>query len=319
MKVVAVPTYGGPEVLQVVDVPAPHAGRGQVRVRVYAATVNPADVLLRMGDIDPIMTDIVPRPYRPGMEIAGVVDQIGEDATTGLVIGDRVIAMVIPIEASGGAYAEYVVLDATQVVRAPDRTTHEEAATLPMNGLTARAALDAIAVPANSTILVTGPAGAVGGYVVQLAKSAGLMVIADAAPADVELVRSLGVDVVMERGPDLGARVRALYPDGVAAVVDTALLQEQIVAAVAPHGVIALLRQSGERGTRPMEAFGVTIENVFCPEYRDARAVLEELTKLVEQDVLTLRVAGVVDAKDAPEAHRKMEAGGLRGRMVLKF
>ena len=102
-------------------------------------------------------------------------------------------------------------------------------------------------------------------------------------------------------------------------MVDTALLQEQIVAAVAPQGVIALLRHNGARGTRPMEAFGVTIENVFRPEYRDTRTVLEELTRLVEQDVLTLRVAGVVDVKDAHEAHRKMEAGGLRGRMVLKF
>ena len=68
-----------------------------------------------------------------------------------------------------------------------------------------------------------------------------------------------------------------------------------------------------------MEAFDITIEDMFCPEYRDTRTVLEELTWLVEQEVLTLRVAGVVDAKDAPEAHRKMEAGGLRGRMVLKF
>ncbi|RYE43539.1 MAG: NADP-dependent oxidoreductase [Hyphomicrobiales bacterium] len=319
MKVVAVPTYGGPEALQLVDVPTPEAGRGQVRVRVSAATVNPADVLLRIGDIDHVMQEGAPRPFRPGMEIAGVLDQIGEDANTELVVGDRVIAMVIPIEPSGGAYAEYIVLDATQVVRAPVGTTHEQAATLPMNGLTARAALDDIAVPADATILVTGAVGAVGGYVVQLAKHAGLTVIADAAPADAQLARSLGVDVVVHRGPDLGKRVRELYPDGVAAVVDAALLQEDVAPAIAPGGVIARLRSPGERGTRPIEGFDVREKQVAGMRYRDARDVLEELVSLVEQEVLTLRVAGVVDAQDAPEAHRALEAGGLRGRMVLKF
>lgn len=120
MKAVAVTEYGGPEVLRLVDLPEPHAGPGQVRIRVHAAAVNPADTLLRIGDTDGAMSEVVPQPYRPGMDLAGVIDEIGEETDTDLELGDRVMAMVVPIDASGGAYAEFVVLDSRQVCRSPE-------------------------------------------------------------------------------------------------------------------------------------------------------------------------------------------------------
>ena len=137
--------YGGPEVLRQVEVEEPHAGAGRVRIRVHAATVNPADVLLRIGDTDDALrASTLSSPYRPGMEVAGLVDEIGPDTRTDVNIGDRVMAIVMPIADSGGAYAEYVVVDADQVTAAPAGSSHAEAATLPMNGLTARRALDVL-------------------------------------------------------------------------------------------------------------------------------------------------------------------------------
>lgn len=204
MRAVVVTEYGGPDVLREVDIDEPHAGPGQLRIRVHAATVNPADVLLRVGDIDDALrASRLSPPYRPGMEVAGILDEIGPDADTALRIGDRVMAILIPIEDSGGAYAEHVVVEADQVVAAPAGSSHAEAATLPMNGLTARRALDVLDLPAGKILAVTGAAGAVGGYVLQLAKASGVRVIADAAPADEQLVTDLGADEVVTRGPGI--------------------------------------------------------------------------------------------------------------------
>ncbi|SDN27113.1 NADP-dependent oxidoreductase [Streptomyces wuyuanensis] len=320
MKAVAVWEYGGAEKLQLVDLPAPHAGPGQMRVRVHAATVNPADFLLREGAIDAMLSGRLPPPYRPGMEAAGVVDEIGPNAVTDLHIGDRVMAIVIPIDPSGGAYAEYIVLDPRQVGRAPAGSTHAEAATLPMNGLTSRLALDVLSLVADNWLAVTGATGAVGGYAVQLAKVDGLRVVADAAPADEDLVRTLGADHVVARGPDLAGRIRASVPDGVAAVVDAALLGSDVVPAIRPGGQLAVVRRVGDRGVvSSRQHSDVTVRDVWVPEYRYARDKLDSLRLLAEEGKLSLRVAQEYPASHAAEAHRRFEAGGVRGRLILTF
>ncbi|WP_392667163.1 NADP-dependent oxidoreductase [Streptomyces sp. LN785] len=320
MKTVGVFRYGEPEALEVVDLPIPEVGPGQIRVRVHAAAVNPADVLLRRGYTDQFLAGRLPLPYRPGMDAAGVVDAIGPDAATDLQVGDRVMAVVIPIDPSGGAYAEYIVLDARQVVRAPAGTTHAEAATLPMNGLTARRALDVLGLAPGDWIAVTGAAGAVGGYAVQLAKADGLRVVADAAPADEELVRSLGADRIVGRGPGVAERIREVVPGGVEAVVDAAVMGPETLPAVRPGGQIALVRSEGEPGTSPLgEPEYVTVRNVYVPEYRYASDKLDALRALAEEGRISLRVADEFPADQAAEAHRRIEAGGVRGRLVLLF
>ncbi|MEU3183583.1 NADP-dependent oxidoreductase [Streptomyces sp. NPDC006923] len=320
MKAVEVFRYGEPDALEVVEIPVPVAGPGQIRVRVHAAAVNPSDVLLRRGHIDQKLAGRLTPPYRPGMDAAGVVDDIGPDTVTGLRAGDRVMAMVIPIDDSGGAYAEYIVLDARQVVRAPAGTTHAEAATLPMNGLTARRALDVLGLSPGDWIAVTGAAGAVGGYTVQLAKADGLRVVADAVPADEALVRSLGADRIVGRGPGVGDRVREVVPGGVKALVDAALMGPEALPAVRPGGQIALVRGEGEPGTSPLGAHqDVTVRSVFVPEYRYADDKLDALRVLAEEGRISLRVADEFPADRAAEAHRRFEAGGVRGRLVLTF
>lgn len=321
MRAVVVTEYGGPEVLRQVDIDEPHAGPGQVRIRVHAATVNPADVLLRIGDIDDALrASPLSAPYRPGMEVAGILDEIAPDAATHLHIGDRVMAILIPIEASGGAYAEYVVVDADQVTAAPAGSSHAEAATLPMNGLTARRALDVLHLTPGDTLAVTGAAGAVGGYVVQLAKADGLRVIADASPDDAQLVTELGADELVPRGPDVGERIRERHPGGVCAVVDAALQGDEVLPALRDGGQIAIVRRPGERGTSTLHPErGVTVRDVWVPDYTHANDKLDNLRVLAEQGKVTLRVARTFPAADAAAAHRALEKGGVRGRLVLIF
>ena len=321
MRAVGVTQYGGPDVLRLVEIPRPVAGPGQIRIRVHAATVNPGDTLLRTGDLDAMLRSgpLTP-PYIPGMEAAGIVDEIGPDTATDLRVGDRVMTVVMPIDATGGAYAEYLAVDADQVTHAPAGTTHAEAATLPMNGLTARLALDVLQLTAGETVAVTGAAGAVGGYAIQLAKADGLRVIADAAPADENLVAALGADQIVPRGPDVGRRIRQWWPGGVDAVVDASVQGAQVVPALRDGGQIAAVRMWELAGGADLgEIRGITIRDVFVPEYTHRKDKLDELRARTENGELTLRVARTYPATEAAEAHRELEAGGIRGRIVLTF
>ena len=198
MRAVGLMIHGGPEVLGIVDVPEVQAGPGQVRLRVHAAAVNPTDTMARNGSRAE-QQKVDPPPYVPGMDAAGVVDHVGEGVTTGVKVGDAVMAMVVP-QGSHGAYREQIALDQRAVVAAPKGTSHAEACTLPMNGLTAQQSLDRLALKPGQVLAVTGSAGAYGGYVIQLAKAEGLTVIADAADSDRELVASFGADIIVPRG-----------------------------------------------------------------------------------------------------------------------
>src|SRR3989442_12371560 len=168
MKAIGVMTFGGPEVLHVVELPEPHACAGEVRV--HAASVNPTDTLFRAGSQAARLSGR-PGPYVPGMDAAGVIDELGPEPDSRLKAGDRVVALIIPAGPHGGAYAEYVVVPAASVVLAPAGVDFPAASTLLLNGLTARLALDALALDAGQTLAVTGAAGAFSGYVIPLSKT----------------------------------------------------------------------------------------------------------------------------------------------------
>jgi NADPH2:quinone reductase len=312
MKAVGVTEFGGPDVLHVVQLPEPEAGPGRLRIRVHAATVNPTDTVLRSGARADRLRD-VPPPYVPGMDAAGVLEQIGPGVTTDLQVGEHVMAIVVP-EGSHGAYSEQIVVPVESVARAPSGASDVEAATLPLNGLTARMALDVLALEPGQALAVTGAAGALGGYAVQLAKSEGLRVIADAAPADEQLIRRLGADLVVARGDRFAERVREVVPEGVEGLVDGALLDQLAVGAVRDGGRIATLRGFSGDAVR-----GVTFHPVFVRNYAGEQAKLDRLRQLVEEGRITLRVARALPAERAAEAHRMLEAGGTRGRLVLEF
>ncbi|HEX3087138.1 MAG TPA: NADP-dependent oxidoreductase, partial [Ilumatobacteraceae bacterium] len=293
------------------EIPEPTAGPGEVRIRVHAVAVNPTDTLVRNGSRADAQKEFEP-PYVPGMDAAGVLDEIGDGADTDLAIGDEVMAVVVP-RGSHGAYSEYIVVPSESVVRTPAGATLVEASTLPMNGLTARQALDRLALQPGQTLAVTGAAGAFGGYVVQLATAEGLRVIADASPADEALVRSLGAEVVA-RGDGMADTIRELVPEGVDGLADGALLFGQALPAVRDGGGLAVVRTYSGETER-----GITIHPVWVREYAREQAKLDRLREQVEEGVLTLRVAGTFDADHAGEAHRILEAGGTRGRLVIEL
>src|ERR1700712_4506668 len=162
MRVIGVGEFGGPEKLAVLERPEPHAGGGEVRIRVRAATVNPVDTLIRSGGAAAAFSATAP-PYIPGLEAAGDLDEIGAGTDTMFGLGQRVMAMINPTRPAGGAYAEFVVLQAQWVVPVPAGSTYEEAATLPMNGLTARRALDQLSLARGDWLPVTRAGGAGGG------------------------------------------------------------------------------------------------------------------------------------------------------------
>lgn len=312
IRAVGFTEFGDPSVVRVLTVPMPEPGPGQVRVRVAAATVNPTDLGFRHGGRR-MGGDLQP-PYIPGMELAGVIDATGPSAGSWQA-GDRVMAAVSPWEPGGGAQAGYRVVDADQLARVPDGISLEAAATLPMNGMTVRAALDMLALPPGSTLAVTGSAGAVGGYAIQLGTHEGLAVTGDAAPGpDEDLVRSFGARHVVARGEAMASAVRALYPSGVDAVLDAALLGPAILPAVRDGGQLLAVRPFQGETERDIK-----ISLVLVGQHLHEGSRLAELAELAAKGVLTLRIAEVLPAERAAEAHRRLEAGGVRGRLVLTF
>jgi NADPH:quinone reductase-like Zn-dependent oxidoreductase len=311
MRGVGLFEFGGPEVLRVLELPQTHAGPGEVRIRVHASTVNPTDTYLRKGARAESLRN-VPPPYVPGMDVAGVVDEIGATTATDLAVGDAVMAMVVN-HGSHGGYRESIVLPADCVVRAPAGVTLVEAATLPMNALTARQSLDQLALRPGQTLAVTGAAGCYGGYVVQLAKADGLEVIADASSADAALVRSLGADVVVPRGDDVAAQIRKVVPHGVDGLADGSFQSGLAVGAVRDGGGFASVRGwSGDER-------GIVFHRTSVRDYNHRADLLDRLRRLVEDGRVALRVAATYPPEQAAEAHRRLEAKGTRGRLVLAW
>ena len=223
MKAVGLTEFGGPDVLQVVDLPTPEPGPGELRIRVHAVAVNPTDVTFRAGGRVAQLADRKP-PYIPGMDAAGVVDKLGPGTSGRLSAGDRVIMLVVPMGPHGGTYAEQLVASEASVVRAPKNATDAEATTLLLNAVAAHLALDALGLSTGQPVAISGAAGAVGGYAVQLAKARGLTVIADAVLESADAVLALGADHVVARGAEYADEIRQQVPGGVPGLVDGANL-----------------------------------------------------------------------------------------------
>ena len=308
-RALGVTAPGGPEVLSVVERELRDPGPGEVRLRVRAAAVNPTDVVLRERGVEGIEP-----PWVPGMDAAGVVESVGAGVER-VGVGDVVMAAVLPRRPEGGAQAELVVVPAGSVVRAPGGASIEQAATLPMNGLTALLGLELLSLEKGGTLAVSGAAGLLASYVIPLAKLGGLRVLADAKAEDEELVRSFGADEVLSRGEGFAQAVRRAVPEGVDGFFDTALLGREAFPAIRDGGGMAVVRtwRDGE-AERGIELHGIQVSTVL-----ERTDWLEELSRLASHSVLQLRVAATYPPEEAAEAHRRMEAGGLRGRVLIVF
>ncbi|MFD0353281.1 NADP-dependent oxidoreductase [Streptomyces sp. NPDC127110] len=300
MKAAAFHAFGGPEVLELLDVPTPVAGPGEVRVRVKAAGTQPTDCAVRTGWNPPGVT--ITFPHVTGGDFAGVVDQVGE-GVTGLSVGDEVLGYRLQ-----GTYAEYLTVPAEQVVAKPTGVPWEVAGSLSASGQTAHTVLEDLKVSAGETVLINGASGGVGTIAVQLAVLRGAKVIATGREDNHAYLRELGA-VPVTYGEGLADRVRALAPEGVDAALDTASAEGLRVAA-------ELVEDKDRVGT--IFAYGVHEElGVRWLTSRRNAQRLGELAALVDSGKLRVHVRRTLPLARAAEAHRELETGHGRGKIVL--
>jgi NADPH:quinone reductase-like Zn-dependent oxidoreductase len=245
------------------------------------------------------------------MELAGYVHQVGDESIS-MLAGQPVMGIVTPRRPDRGAQAQYVCLPAASLCPLPDDMDLVDAATIPMNGVTAKMAVESLEASPGDTVLITGGAGALGGYSIQLAKVAGLYVIADAKESDRELLVALGADEIVPRDEGRAAALRAEHPNGVDGLIDAARVGPPAAELVRDGGVVVAVRTSDEIVDPRVRPRYVSVEEQLTNT--DALAWLLEQ---VRAGRLTPRVAVRLPLAEAAEAHRLVERGGLRGRVVL--
>lgn len=300
MRAVQFTEYGGPEVLQLVDLPDPHPGEGQVRIRVRAVGISATDPKIRSGAVD--TGD--PLPQTTGRDVAGIVDEVGEGVTD-VKEGDRVFG----VSDDGAGAAEYALLTFRAPI--PDSLGFVDAAALPVALETATRGLDQLKVTAGTTLFVNGATGGIGSVVVQLAAARGARVIGAASAANQNQLRLLGAEPVVY-GEGMVERIRAIVPDGVDAALDVVgngILGELIDIAGGADHVVTLADFYGSK------EHGVHFSNGFSDGH--AFHALLTVGELIETGRFWLSVDRTFLLDDIAQAHRVSEGGRVRGRLVL--
>lgn len=298
--------YGGPEVLQVGELPDPVTGPDDVVVRVAAAGVNPVDWKIRQGYLDGAFPSHF--PIVPGWDVAGTVEAVGP-ATTTFAVGDRVLGYVRKDHVQHGTTAELVRAAVRHLAPLPDAVTFEAGGGLPLAGLTALQAVEAAGIGSDDTVLVHAAAGGVGAFAVQLARLRGARVVGTAGEANAGFLRSLGVEPVTY-GEGLEDRVRDLVGGRpVTAALD-------FVGGDAVPSSFALVRDAS-RVVSVTDGAAVLRGGGRYVFVRPDSAQLAELARLVGDGSLHVEVAAVVDLADVADAHRRSETGHGRGKVVV--
>ena len=295
--------YGPPDVLRLEEAPRPEPGEGQVLVRVRVAGVNPIDWKLRAGYLQAFMP--VELPHIPGFDVAGTVEALGPGVTR-FAVGDEVFGR------GAATYAQYAVAPATTLAHKPAAISFEQAATVPVGGVTAWAGLfEAARLEPGQRVLVHGGAGGVGSFVVQLAHWKGAHVIATASAANADFVRSLGADEVVDyaavRFEDVVSDVDVVY-DTVGGEVTG-----RSWGVLKPGGILVVI--AGSPDPAAAEARGVRTSGTNAPAVTSP--ILQELARLAESGDLRPQVGPTFPLADAAGAHALSETGHGRGRVVL--
>jgi NADPH:quinone reductase-like Zn-dependent oxidoreductase len=297
MKAILFDRFGGTEVLHEAEVEVPRPGAGQVRVRVRAAGVNALDGKIRSGGMQAVFP--TPLPAIPGVELAGVVDALGEGVRD-VKVGDEVLG-----RSDTGSYAEFAL--ATKVAPKPADLDWQHAVALPVAGETAERVLNLLGVAAGETVLIHGAAGAVGTVAIQLATARGARVIGTAGAANQEYVAALGATPTLY-GEGLVERVQALAPDGVDAVLDLAgkgALEDSITLRGGTERIVTIADFRAHQ-------LGITFSNV--QEFSADRLAA------LARDAGTGKVVTTVTAyplAQAATAQQVSDAGHVRGKLVL--
>ena len=313
MRAMVLTAFGGPEKFELQEAPKPAPGAGEVLVRVHATSVNPVDYKIRK---DGTWAGVKP-PAILGYDVSGVVEAVGPGARD-FKPGDEVYYTPV-IRGLPGSYAEYHVAHESLVARKPSNLSHAEAAAVPLAAGTAYDALVARGrLRVGETVLVHAAAGGVGHFAVQIAKAAGARVLATCRASNADFVKALGADAVIDyRGEDVAARVGELT-DGLGAdlVFDTVGGDNlaKSVNATRPHGrIVSIVSVPGNlsaAGRRNLD-----VHFLFLERSRDK---LDALRSLAERGLLKPRLDAELPLEDVGKAHTRLEAGGVRGKVVLK-
>ena len=305
MKAITISSYGGADVMELTDQPDPIVGPDYVLVRVKASSVNPVDYKIREGYLQGAFPSHLPMVL--GWDVAGVVEKVGP-AVREFAEGDEVIGYVRKDSLEHGTYAELVAAHVRHLARKPASATFEEAAALPLAGLTALQSLRLAEVGEGDTVLVHAAAGGVGSFAVQIARSLGARVIGTASAANHEYLRSLGAEPV-EYGDKLVAAVQELAPDGVDAVVDYVggdALTSSPELAKSNDRIVSIVDAATVLGFGGRYAF-------VRPDPDD----LAEVARLVDAGQLRVELARTFPLAEAADAHRLVEGGHVRGKVAI--
>jgi len=322
MRAMAIERFGGAEVLHPAELPTPAPGPGEVLIKVAYAGVNPADWKCREGWLARYFQYRF--PFVLGFDAAGVVVQLGEGAS-GCVPGDRVVAYSRQGMGEWGSYAEYVVAAADGVALLPAAVPLAEAAALPTAGITAFEGLfESGRLGRGQRVLVHGGAGGVGSYAIQLARHAGAAVAATCSPRNQDYVRSLGAELAIDyRAGRIADQISAWAPTGLDLVLDAVGRNSlpQAVELVRPGGVIApiatLIADEVPHDAGRARQRGVRIVPTIS-SYQRSGAQLRRLAALCGEGVLRAPALAVLPLEQAAEAQRLVQAGHVRGKLVLE-
>lgn len=304
MKAVRIHAYGGPERLLCEEVPRPEPAEGEALVRIYAASVDPADIAARQGAPFPL-------PFTPGWGFSGVVEAVGPSVTA-VGAGTPVYGM-LAFHHAGGAQAEYLVAPATSLLPKPESLDHVQAAAVPVAGLTTWQALyDLADLWRGQTVLVRDAASGVGTFAVQLACCVGARVIATAQPENLDFVHSLGADEAFTR-EDLPVEA---FAHGVDVVLDSSSQDSRgALESVLRRGG-SYVRAGSTSGSHSRTVIDGIIVVTVVPEPN--RAELARIGELINQGKVRPIVGMVLSLPDIQQAHRHLQSGHTRGQIVLR-
>jgi NADPH:quinone reductase-like Zn-dependent oxidoreductase len=310
MRAIAIREWGGREKLELIDAEPPPVAPDGVLLRVRAAGVNPVDTKVRGG----YMAQALPArfPLILGWDAAGVVEQVGP-AVTWFKPGDLAYGYCRRHELHFGTYAEYTTVPEGYLAHIPDGISLEEAAALPLAGLTAHQGLEMVGLRGGETLFLTGGAGGVGHLAVQLAEARGARVLATASPPNHDFLRELGAEPLDYHDSDLAERVRELN-DGGGADAAFDLFggdgREQAFASLRLGGrLVSVARPPPE----PREGYEVHYEFVRPSGYD----LGEHINPLLQEGALRPHIAGTYPLERAAEAHERLEEGHVAGKLVL--
>lgn len=314
MRAAVIREFGGPERFEITDMPKPAPGPKEVLVKVAAASVNPVDYKIRRSGA----WARVPMPAILGYDAAGIVEAIGADVTD-LAPGDEVFYCA-RIFGRQGTYAEYHVEDAAIVAKKPRGLSFEEAASLPLAAMTAYdAVISFFQTKPGDTLLIQAGAGGVGGFAVQLAKAAGARVIATGRRENERLIRDLGADEVIDyRATKFEDEVNRLTGgQGVDAAYDTVGgdIVTRSIGCVRPYGKIAtIVRIDGSVNDMQMRN-----QTLYFGFMERTAAKIRAVQVLAERGQLRPRIDSVFPLDQVGAAHRKIEAGGVKGKLIIRI